>query len=158
MKIECWVVGKTDADYLKTGLSVYEKRLIHYTSFDWIVLPEIKNAGALDKEVLKQKEGEAAFQKLNKEDFLVLLDEKGKTFTSLTFAKFIEAKQSLGGLKKMIFFIGGAYGFSDAVRQRADFQLSLSELTFSHQLIRLIFLEQLYRAFTIIRGEKYHNE
>jgi 23S rRNA (pseudouridine1915-N3)-methyltransferase len=156
MKIELWVVGKTAFKYLEEGIGLYEKRLKHYTSFELIVLPDVKNP-PLSMEALKTKEGELILNKLTKDDVLVLLDENGKQQTSMEFSKFIE-NQQINSTKRLIFQIGGAFGFSEAVYQRANFKLSLSKMTFSHQMIRLFFVEQLYRGFTIIRGEKYHNE
>jgi 23S rRNA (pseudouridine1915-N3)-methyltransferase len=156
MKIELWVVGKTAFKYLEEGISVYEKRLKHYTHFDLVVLPDIKNP-PLSTEALKTKEGELILAKLAKDDYLILLDEKGKQMTSVDFSSFIE-QQQVNAVKRIVFQIGGAFGFSDAVYARANRELSLSKMTFSHQMIRLFFVEQLYRAFTIIKGEKYHNE
>jgi 23S rRNA (pseudouridine1915-N3)-methyltransferase len=156
MKIELWVVGKTAFKYLDEGINLYEKRLRHYTSFDLVILPDIKNPPPT-AEALKTKEGELILNRLTKDDVLILLDENGKHQTSIEFSKFIE-NQQINSTKRLVFQIGGAFGFSDAVYQRANFKLSLSKMTFSHQMIRLFFVEQLYRAFTIIRGEKYHNE
>ena len=156
MKIELWVVGKTAFKYLEEGIVLYEKRLKHYTSFELVVLPDVKNP-PLSTEALKMKEGELILNKLTKDDVLVLLDENGKHQTSMAFSKFIE-NQQINSTKRLVFQIGGAFGFSEAVYQRANFKLSLSKMTFSHQMIRLFFVEQLYRAFTIVRGEKYHNE
>lgn len=156
MKTALHLIGKTDIDYVKSGIAVFEKRLVHYVPFLILVLNDIKKPPT-SPEVLKQKEGELILSKIQPTDFLVLLDEKGLDMTSKKFADFIETKRDIG-TQKIIFQIGGAFGFSDAVYQRANMQLSLSAMTFSHQLIRLIFMEQLYRAFTIIKGEKYHNE
>lgn len=156
MKIELWVIGKTAFKYLDEGISIYEKRLKHYTSFDLVVIPDIKNP-PLSIEALKTKEGELILNKLTKDDFFILLDENGKQNTSIDFSKFIE-QQQMNATKRIVFQIGGAYGFSDAVYARANQKLSLSKMTFSHQMIRLFFVEQLYRAFTILKGEKYHNE
>jgi 23S rRNA (pseudouridine1915-N3)-methyltransferase len=156
MKIELWVVGKTAFKYLDEGIAVYEKRLKHYVNFDLVVLPDIKNP-PLSIEALKIKEGELILAKLTKDDVLILLDEKGKQFTSVEFSKFIE-QQQVNAVKRIVFQIGGAYGFSEAVYTRANREISLSKMTFSHQMIRLFFVEQLYRAFTIVKGEKYHNE
>jgi 23S rRNA (pseudouridine1915-N3)-methyltransferase len=155
MKIELWVIGKTDFEYLKEGITLYEKRLKHYNSFEINVLQDIKNP-PLSYEALKVKEGELILSKIQKEDFLILLDEKGKEMTSIEFSNLIEKKQ-MDNVKRMIFQIGGAFGFSEAVYARANMQLSFSKMTFSHQMIRLFFTEQLYRAFTILKGEKYHN-
>ena len=128
----------------------------HYVNFDLVVLPDIKNP-PLSIEALKTKEGELILAKLTKDDYLILLDEKGKQLTSIDFSTFIE-QQQINAVKRVIFQIGGAFGFSEAVYARANREVSLSKMTFSHQMIRLFFVEQLYRAFTIIKGEKYHNE
>lgn len=157
MKTACWVTGKTAFDYLNEGVALYEKRLRNYLPFEWLVFPDIKNAKNLSPELLKQKECEQMLAKLNKEDFLVLLDERGRMLTSVAFAAWLEQKMQLA-TKRIVFVIGGAYGFSPAMYERADMQLSLSSLTFSHQMIRLFFVEQLYRAMTILKGEPYHNE
>jgi 23S rRNA (pseudouridine1915-N3)-methyltransferase len=121
-----------------------------------LTLPDVKNPPQ-QSELLKQKEGEIILNKIEKEDFLILLDENGKEFSSVGFSEFIE-KQQIGGRKRLVFQIGGAFGFSDAVYERADAKISLSRMTFSHQMIRLFFVEQLYRAFSILKNEKYHNE
>ncbi len=157
MKVELWVIGKTAFSYLDEGMAVYEKRLVHYLPFASVVLPDVKNAGSLTAEQLKLKEGELVISRLKKEDLLVLLDERGKHLTSVEFASFMEQKLQLSA-KKLVFLVGGAFGFSEAIYQRADQKLSLSKMTFSHQMVRLFFLEQLYRAMTILRGESYHNE
>ena len=156
MKIELWVIGKTAFKYLDEGNAIYEKRLKHYVNFDLVVLPDIKNP-PLSIEALKTKEGELILNKLTKDDCLILLDEKGKQLSSTDFSKFIE-QQQMSAVKRVVFQIGGAYGFSEAVYARANREISLSKMTFSHQMIRLFFVEQLYRAFTILKGEKYHNE
>jgi len=156
MKVECRCIGKTDSEYLKAGLAVYCNRLVHYVPFEFVVLGDVKNGGTMARDILRQKEGELILSKLNKEDMLILLDEHGFEFDSVQFASFLENKMS-GGVKKIVFQIGGAYGFSEEVRNRANFSLSLSKMTFSHQMVRLFFCEQLYRAFTIIKKEKYHN-
>jgi 23S rRNA (pseudouridine1915-N3)-methyltransferase len=155
MKIELWVIGKTAFKYIDEGISIYEKRLKHYVNYDSVVLPDIKNP-PLSIEALKIKEGELILNKLTKDDLLILLDENGKNLTSVDFSKFIETQQ-MNATKRLIFQIGGAYGFSDAVYERANHKISLSKMTFSHQMIRLFFVEQLYRGFTILKGEKYHN-
>ena len=156
MKVELWLIGKTSFPYLQEGIRLYEKRLGHYLPFEIRTLPDIKNGGKLPPGQLKEKEGASILDKLKKEDFLVLLDEKGKALDSVRFANFMEQKMQQG-TRRMIFQVGGAFGFSPAVYQRANFQLTLSAMTFSHQMVRLFFVEQLYRAMTIIRGEKYHN-
>ena len=156
MKIECWAIGKTNERYLEDGISIYTKRLSHYLPFQINIIPDIKNAGKLNAPQIKNKEGETILKSVRKEDFLILLDEKGKAFTSVDFALFLEQKLNLSK-KRMIFVIGGAFGFSEAVYERADSKLSLSKMTFSHQMVRLFFLEQLYRAMTILKNEPYHN-
>ncbi len=156
MKIELWAIGKTDTAYIKEGIALYEKRLKHYVSFDSVILPDVKNP-PINADALKIKEGEIMLAKLQKDDVLIVLDERGKMYGSMAFADLIEQKQNQS-TKRLIFLIGGAYGFSETVYNRANGQLSLSKMTFSHQMIRLFFVEQLYRAFTIIKGEKYHNE
>lgn len=156
MKIEFWVIGKTNETYLQEGISIYLQRLRHYVPFEMHTLPDVKNAGKLESDQLKAKEGEIVLNRLKKQDFLILLDERGKSYTSETFAQFLEQKLQLPG-KKLIFLVGGALGFSEAVYERADAKLSLSAMTFSHQMIRLFFVEQLYRAMTILRNEPYHN-
>jgi 23S rRNA (pseudouridine1915-N3)-methyltransferase len=157
MKVEFWLTGKTSFAYLDEGMATYEKRLSHYLPFQTSVLPEAKNAKNLPPEQLKLKEGDVVLSKLKPDDFLVLLDERGKQLTSVEFANFMEQKLQLSQ-KRMIFLVGGAWGFSEEIYSRAGFKLSLSKMTFSHQMIRLFFLEQLYRAMTILRGEAYHNE
>jgi 23S rRNA (pseudouridine1915-N3)-methyltransferase len=155
MKIELWAIGKTDIDYLKEGISIYEKRLKHYVSFEIVILNDVKNP-PLSSEQLKIKEGEVILAKLQKDDCLIVMDESGKQFTSMDFASFLEKKQ-VESIKRLIFLIGGAFGFSETVYDRANHKMSFSKMTFTHQMIRLIFVEQLYRAYTIIKGEKYHN-
>ena len=157
MKVEFWVTGKTAFPYLDEGVTIYEKRLRNYLNMQIIVFQDIKNAKNLTAELLKQKECEQQLAKLLKDDFVVLLDERGKQWTSIEFAGFMEQKMQLS-LKRIIFVVGGAFGFSEAMYERANLQISLSKMTFSHQMIRLFFVEQLYRAMTITRGEPYHNE
>ena len=156
MKTELWAIGKTNERYLEEGMELYRKRLGHYLKFGMEIIPDIKKAGKLNPEQLKGREGEAVLQRLNPGDFLVLLDESGKQFTSESFAEFLSHKLQLS-YKRIIFLIGGAYGFSPELYTRADSKLSLSRMTFSHQMVRLFFLEQLYRAMTILNNEPYHN-
>lgn len=156
MKIELWVIGKTNESYLAEGIEIYTKRLHHYLPFEMITLPDVKNAGKIGNEQLKIKEAEIVLQKLKKEDFLILLDENGKAFDSASFAQFIEKKRQLAG-KKLVFLVGGAFGFAEALYERVETKISLSKMTFSHQMVRLFFVEQLYRAMTILRNEPYHN-
>ncbi len=157
MKINFLTVGKTSYPFVKEGCELYFNRLKHYTKLEEIVVEDVKKASKLSNEQLKQKEGEKILGKLNSQDFVVLLDEKGKTFNSVSFAKWIEQKQ-VQGTGTLVFIVGGAFGFSKEVYERANMKLQLSSMTFSHQIIRSIFAEQLYRAFTIIKGEPYHNE
>ncbi len=157
MKVELWLHGKTSDAYLAKGLALYEKRLQHYLPLKLTVLPPVKNAAKMPPQQVMAKEAEILLKNLNDNDFLVLLDEKGRELSSVKFAAWLE-QQLLTGKRRLVFVVGGAWGFDDTLRQRADFSLSLSKMTFSHQMVRLFFLEQLYRAMTIIRGEKYHNE
>jgi 23S rRNA (pseudouridine1915-N3)-methyltransferase len=157
VKIKFIVVGKTDTGYLREAISVYENRLRHYISFELICIPDIKNMGKLNEFQLKIKEGQNILSQLNSGDELVLLDEKGETCSSLEFSLLLSKKINTG-VRCMVFVAGGAYGFSDEVYARATSMISLSRMTFTHQMVRLIFIEQLYRAFTIIKGEAYHHE
>ena len=157
MKIKLIVVGKTNTAYLKTGENEYEKRLKHYCKFEEIVINDVKNGGKFSINELKIKEGELILKKIGSIDKLILLDNKGKINSSNEFSNFLK-ENMLYGAKSLVFIIGGAYGFSEEVYNRADDKLSLSKMTFSHQMVRLIFKEQLYRAYTIIKGEKYHHE
>ena len=156
MKIEFCVVGKTNEAYLREGAAIFEKRLKHYNPFEVIYLPDVKNGGKLSAAQLKEKEGKVILDRLQSDDLLILLDEKGKLYTSEEFAKQLD-KLLQSGSRRLVFQIGGAFGFSEAVYQRANRKLALSPMTFSHQMVRVFFLEQLYRGFSILRGEKYHN-
>lgn len=157
MKVQFWAIGKTNASYLSEGEAIYEKRLKHYLPFSYEVLPDIKQAGKLSIEQRKEKEGLLVLDRLQTQDGLFLLDERGKHLSSVDFSHWL-ADERQKPYKKIIFLVGGAYGFSPAVYARANGQISLSKMTFSHQMIRLFFLEQLYRAMTIQKGEPYHNE
>jgi len=156
MKIRFFVVGKTSFDDLKVGEQRYQQRLGHYCTFERIEIPDVKNPKALSQAQIKEKEGALILAKVNSTDFLVLLDENGKQFSSIDFAAWLSQRQ-LQHNGAFVFVIGGAYGFSSAVYDRAQFKLSLSKMTFSHQMVRMIFLEQLYRAFSILKGEPYHH-
>jgi 23S rRNA (pseudouridine1915-N3)-methyltransferase len=156
MKIEFSTIGKTNETYLIEGCAIFEKRLKHYNPFEVVCIPDVKNGGKLAVELLKEKEGEAILARLQSDDYLVLLDEKGKLYTSEQFAQQLEKLLQSGG-RKIVFQVGGAFGFSEEVYQRANMKIALSPMTYSHQMVRLFFLEQLYRAFSILRGEKYHN-
>ena len=155
MKISFWVIAKTSEKYITEGISIYKKRLKHYTNFDYLEF-KVKSSG--NSKQVKSSEADSILSKLQKDDYLVLLDEKGNDFTSRQFAANIENKLNQGSVKRIVYVVGGAYGFDDKLYQRANEKLSLSKMTFSHQMIRVFFVEQLYRAFTIIRGEKYHND
>lgn len=157
MKITLLTVGKTDRDWVRQGLDIYVSRLKHYIPFSVIEIPELKNVSALTKDQIKMREGELILKNVKPTDDVVLLDERGREYTSVEFAKVIQDKISYVG-KDIVYVIGGAYGFSDAVYQRADSRMSLSRMTFSHQMVRTIFVEQIYRAFTIMRGGPYHHE
>lgn len=157
MKISFVVIGKTTSTYLVTGIKEYQKRLQHYTNFNYTCLPALKKSKHLSKEEILQKEAAVFMKKINQGDWVILLDERGREQTSVQFAATIEVLQQRS-IKQLKFIVGGAYGFHGILYQRANAKLSLSKLTFSHQMVRLIFLEQLYRAFTIIRNEPYHHE
>ncbi|MBR5211456.1 MAG: 23S rRNA (pseudouridine(1915)-N(3))-methyltransferase RlmH [Bacteroidales bacterium] len=157
MKITLLTVGKTDKDWVRQGMDIYVSRLKHYIPFAVVEIPELKNVSALTKDQIKMREGELILKNIKPTDDLILLDERGKEYTSVELAKVIQDKISYVG-KDMVYVIGGAYGFSDAVYQRANSKISLSRMTFSHQMVRAIFVEQIYRAFTIMKGEPYHHE
>lgn len=156
MKISLFFTGKTSAKYINEGINEYEKRIKRYIKFEILIIPDLKSSRNMPVKIYKLKEGNLLLNKILKSDILVLLDEKAKDFTSLGFAKYIENKM-ITGTKHLIFVVGGAYGFSEEVKKRANFKISLSKMTFSHQSVRILFMEQLYRAFTIIKGEPYHN-
>ena len=157
MKITLLTVGKTDKDWVKQGIDIYASRMKHYFPFTIVEIPELKNASSLSQEQIKTKEGELILKNIKPTDDVILLDERGKEFSSMEFAKTLQDKISYTG-KDIVFVIGGAYGFAEAVRQRSNTKISLSRMTFSHQMVRAIFVEQLYRAFTIMKGEPYHHE
>ncbi len=150
-------MGRTDVPWVRTGLELYAARLVHYVPFGISEIPELKNVSALTPDQIRQKEGELLLGRIKPSDDVILLDEHGSEFRSIDFARWLSDKMARSG-KDMVFAIGGAYGFSDAVYARANGKLSLSKMTFSHQMARTIFAEQLYRAFTIIKGEPYHHE
>ena len=157
MKITLLTVGKTDKDWVKQGIDIYASRMKHYFPFSIVEIPELKNVSSLSQDQIKTEEGELILKNVKPADDVILLDERGREFSSMEFAKVLQDKISYNG-KDIIFVIGGAYGFSDAVRQRSNSKISLSKMTFSHQMVRAIFVEQLYRAFTIMKGEPYHHE
>lgn len=156
MKIVLLVIGKTDAGYFVEAIREYANRLVHYLPFELQVIPDIKNVRNLSETQQKEKEGELILKMLQAGDYLVLLDEKGKEFTSVQFAAYLEKKMQAVP-KRLVFVVGGPYGFSEAVYGASSEKISLSKMTFSHQMIRLIFVEQVYRALTIIAGEPYHH-
>lgn len=157
MTIKLLAIGKTDNKSLHTLIVDYQKRLGHYIKFEFEIIPDIKNAKNLSEEQQKLKEGELILNKLQPTDRLFLLDENGKQHSSIAFAQFLQ-KQLNSGVKQVVFVIGGPYGFSQDLYNKSDGKLSLSKMTFSHQMIRLFFIEQLYRGFTILRNEPYHHQ
>ncbi|MBK8053882.1 MAG: 23S rRNA (pseudouridine(1915)-N(3))-methyltransferase RlmH [Saprospiraceae bacterium] len=154
MKISIWSIGKTNEPYLTSGIDKYLLRLKHYTKLQYEEFKDIKQGQTADE--TKKRESELFMSRLKKEDVVILLDEQGKQYDSKGFAAFIE-QQTIHAGKHMVFIIGGAFGHHDILKKRADHLLSLSKMTFSHQMVRLFFVEQLYRAYTIIKNEKYHN-
>jgi 23S rRNA (pseudouridine1915-N3)-methyltransferase len=157
MKVKLLLTGKTNSEYLKSGIDDYVQRLKHYLPFEMVVIPELKNNKKMSEDQQKKKEGELILDQINSPDFVVLLDENGKEFSSVGFSNFV-SKKMVSGLKSMIFVVGGPYGFSDEIYKRSEMKISLSKMTFSHQMVRLIFVEQLYRAMTILKGEPYHHK
>ena len=157
MEIKLLTVGKTDVKWVKEGLDLYGARLSHYVPFTVLEIPELRKVGALSQAQIKEKEGELILKQVGPQDILVLLDEHGHEYRSLEFADHLQ-KLMARGAKTLLFVIGGAYGFSEAVYNRSQDKISLSRMTFSHQMVRTIFAEQLYRAFTILKGEPYHHE
>lgn len=157
MRIKLIAIGKTDDQRLLQLIEEYQKRLKHYIKFDLEVIPDLKNAKNLSEEQQKEREGALILKKLQPTDQLILLDEKGHEFRSVEFSRFLQKKLN-SGIKQLVFLIGGPYGFSEAVYQKAQGKVALSKMTFSHQMIRLFFVEQLYRAFTILKNEPYHHE
>jgi len=156
MKIKLVVIGKTDESFLMEGIEKYTKRLKHYVPFEMIVLPDVKQGSKQVIEKQKEEEGKMILSKIEN-DYLVLLDENGKEFGSEEFAGFLQKKMN-SGIQTLTFVVGGPFGFSEEVYSKAKEKVSLSKMTFSHQMIRLFFTEQLYRGFTIIKGEKYHHK
>jgi 23S rRNA (pseudouridine1915-N3)-methyltransferase len=156
MQLTLMCIGKTGKAFLEEGEREYMKRLSHYVPFELLILPDIKQAKSLSEEQIKVKEGQQFLDKIQAQDTVILLDEKGKQFDSIGFSDFIQEQFNRGG-KHLYFLVGGPYGFSDAIYQRANGKISLSKMTFSHQMIRLFFVEQLYRAMTILKGEPYHH-
>ncbi|MEP7111185.1 MAG: 23S rRNA (pseudouridine(1915)-N(3))-methyltransferase RlmH [Ferruginibacter sp.] len=157
MKLQFWTIGKGHESYIKEGVELFTKRVANYYPVEWNIIAMPKNAASLNELDLRKKEGEIILAALQKEDWLVLLDERGKQLTSEGLAGFIQLRAN-ESVKNIIFLIGGAYGVSEAISQRANYIWSLSQLVFPHQLVRLILAEQVYRACSIIRNEKYHHQ
>ena len=157
MTIKLLAIGKTDSSELQKLTEVYQKRLQHYISFEMDLIPDLKKTKNLSEDQQKTKEGELILKKLAPTDILILFDEKGKNFSSVEFANYLQKKMN-SGIKQLVFVIGGPYGFSDEVYQKATGKISLSKMTFSHQMVRLFITEQVYRAFTILRNEPYHHK
>lgn len=157
MKITLLVIGKTDASYLSVGIDEYIKRLNHYVSFEIDIIPDVKKKSNITVVQQKAMEGELILHKLQPGKELHLFDENGSHYSSREFARFLERKMA-SGLKELVFVVGGPYGFSDEVYKNSASKISLSKLTFSHQMVRLLCVEQIYRAFTILKGEPYHHD
>ena len=157
MQIKLIAIGKTDDKQLLQLIEQYQKRLKHYIKFDLDIIPDIKNVKNLSEKQQKEKEGELILKKINSTDILVLLDENGKQFSSVEFSAYLQKKMN-AGIKQLVFVIGGPYGFSETVYQKAQGKISLSKMTFSHQMIRLFVAEQIYRVFTILKNEPYHHQ
>jgi len=156
MQIILFAIGKTDNKQLQMLIDDYQKRLGHYIKFQFEIIPDIKNAKHLSETQQKDKEGELLLSKFEKSDSVILLDENGKQFSSVVFSNYLQ-KHMNSGIKRLCFVIGGPYGFSEAIYRRANGKIGLSQMTFSHQMVRLFFIEQLYRGFTILRNEPYHH-
>ncbi len=157
MNIKLIVVAKTDEKYLQEGIAIYEKRLKHYVHFEMTVLPALKDQKGAAPEEIKEREAVMLFKALEKSDRIVLLDEHGSQHTSVGFSQYLQ-KQMNAGVRNLAFVVGGAFGFAPSVYKAAHDKVSLSAMTFNHQMVRLFFVEQLYRAFTILHHEPYHNE
>ena len=157
MNIKLLTVAKTEEKYLQEGIDIYLSRLKHYVNFEMEVIPALKDIRNATPEQIKEREAEQILHRLEKSDFIVLLDEHGRQHTSVGFSQYLQ-KEMNAGVRNLAFVVGGAFGFAPSVYQKCHDKISLSTMTFSHQMVRLFFVEQLYRAFTILRNEKYHNE
>jgi len=157
MKIQLWSIGKNHEDYIKNGVEDFTKRISKYYPVQWTIIPPLKNAATLSENDLKKKEGEVILSLLQKDDYLIALDENGKQFSSAALAKFIQTRANESA-KSLVFLIGGAFGIDEIILKKANYKWSLSQLTFPHQLVRLLLAEQIYRACTILRNEKYHHQ
>jgi 23S rRNA (pseudouridine1915-N3)-methyltransferase len=157
MKISLLSTGKTEEGYLTSGIGLYLKRLRHYIPFEMVEVAPVRKTAGMTPEMIKAREAELLMKHLEKADAVVLLDEHGTEFTSVEFSTFLQKRMNTG-IRELVFVVGGAWGFADVLHKKADFKIALSRMTFSHQMVRLFFVEQLYRAFTILKGENYHNE
>ncbi|MBM3431250.1 MAG: 23S rRNA (pseudouridine(1915)-N(3))-methyltransferase RlmH [Bacteroidetes bacterium] len=157
LEVKLFLIGKTSYEFLKDGEQEYSKRLMHYCNFERVDFVDIKNGKSLNREELKKRESQQFLKKIEATDFVVLLDEHGKTKSSIEFANWISSRFEFPN-QTVVFVVGGAFGFDKELYERAQLQFSLSKMTFSHQMVRMLFLEQLYRAFTILKGEPYHHE
>ena len=157
MTIKLLAIGKTDSSQLQELVEVYQRRLQHYINFEIELIPDLKKTKNLSEEQQKEKEGELILKRLAPTDMLILFDEKGKQYTSIEFSSFLQKKMN-SGIKQLVFLIGGPYGFSNEIYSKASGKISLSKMTFSHQMVRLFITEQIYRAFTILRNEPYHHQ
>ncbi|HER08556.1 MAG TPA: 23S rRNA (pseudouridine(1915)-N(3))-methyltransferase RlmH [Bacteroides sp.] len=156
MRITLVQTGKTRDPFIREGMEAFRKRLVHYVPFEIATIPDLKKQGNMTMNEVQESEGSQMLRRIKADDHVVLLDERGEQYSSIAFAEYLNGLQ--GSVNRLLFVIGGPYGFSEAVYRRADSRVSLSRLTFSHQLVRVIFMEQLYRAFTILKGEPYHHE
>lgn len=157
MKLRLMVIGKTEDGWVSTGCDQYSRRIVHYLPFTLEVVPDIKGGGTMPQALLRKKEAEKVLERLGSDDRLILLDERGRQFSSNDFAALLH-KSGVEGTRNLVFLIAGAFGADDSLKTRADLSMSLSTMTFPHQLVRVMFLEQLYRACSINKGEKYHND
>ena len=157
MKILLLVIGKTGEDYIFDGLEKYKNRLKHYINFEYEEIPDLKNRKILSRDQQKKRESDIIFSRLKMDDKVVLLDEKGVSFRSVEFSKYLQKKMN-SGIKRLVFIVGGPYGFDKSIYDKHQDKLSLSRMTFSHQMVRLFFCEQLYRVMTILKNEPYHHE
>ncbi|MCH5227482.1 MAG: 23S rRNA (pseudouridine(1915)-N(3))-methyltransferase RlmH [Muribaculaceae bacterium] len=157
MEITVISVGKINSSWIQEGIQLFESRIKRYIKYSPIIIPDIRNSKSLSKETIKEEEGKLIMENLASSDIVVIMDEKGKEFTSRDFSEWIQ-KQMVGGRKRLVLVIGGPYGFSKAVADKADYKISLSKMTFTHEMAKLILTEQIYRAMTILRGEPYHHD
>tara|TARA_R110000868_G_scaffold1052_4_gene8068 strand:+ start:101 stop:574 length:474 start_codon:yes stop_codon:yes gene_type:complete len=157
MTIKLLAIGKTDSSHLQELIEIYQKRLQHYVNFEIELIPDLKKTKNLSEDQQKEKEGELILKKLAPTDILILFDEKGKQYTSVEFSQYLQKKMN-SGIKQLVFLIGGPYGFSNDIYAKASGKISLSKMTFSHQMVRLFITEQIYRAYTILKNEPYHHQ